>query len=228
MKKHTGTLCAADVWIASILAGLAALLLWLLVSMVQEHASEQKLCQSVVPLGKLTYDEAFLDEASKMRGVRAVLPVQELSLQLKAEGYTAELTCSGVDLDGLQKSVRAAQDVSLGSVPALLLGEEALAGMTDKSGRAVSEKKQKELLRRFAEIKWLYRLAGEVEEENSAVQPGWKPCVVAGVLSEPKDQVFLDYEQARALAGYGAEIKKILLTVKGEQNYEQALAAFSF
>lgn len=214
------------VFLAFIILLLAALI-WFGFLVIQKAQSGKKLCQSVVSIEKMEYGEEFLKEAEKISGIRSVTPVLEVPVQLRAEDYTMEVTWLGTDLEVLEKKVLEAAEVSLSSEPVLLLGEKSLAGMTDNNGQVISEKKQKEFLSRFREMEWQYRLAG-VEQETEDASSDWSPCRIAGILSFPAEEIYFPYDQAVNLMGISSSqsVKKILLTVQGEDNYKRALEYF--
>lgn len=219
-KKHE----TSDMVFALFLILIFAALLGFGVQVLRKARSSQKLCQSVVSLNKIQYDEDFLSEAAKIPGIRSVTPVLELAVRFRAGDYTMETTWLAADLELLDKKAAAAAPVSVGNVPVLLLGEKSLAGMVDSNGQTISEKKQKEYLSQFQEIEWQYQLAG-TEESRQTV---WLPCQVAAVLSEPEEGIYLSYGQGVSLVGLSASqsVSRILLTVQGEDNYEAALSYF--
>lgn len=230
------------------IALLLAAVIWFAVLLRQRAQAAAVLCQSVVPLGEYTYDEAFLEEARKIRGIRSITPVLEIPVRLRAEDYVMDTVWYGVDLEDFRMKLRQAEDTAAGSAPVLWIGEKSLAGMTDANGHALSEQKQREFLSRYSEITWSYQQTeGGAKEHEAAGQTdsgmeaqGWLPCTVAGILSEPADMMYLSFTQAAALAGLlpaGTEgeigsgsaagaVTKILLTVQGKENYEKALVYF--
>lgn len=260
-KKHQQG--SADKLLLFALLSLLAALAVLFGSLVQSVQSQKKLCQSVVPLGKYEYNASFLEQAEKIPGLRSVTPVCEVAVCLRADGYTMDAVLVGVDTSELLMRVKDAQEVMLGTVPVLLIGEKSLSHLTDANGNTASEKKQKELLENYRELTWEYRLIGTGQEVSGAVMPdgaeqgregqngrmagagiqggglqsggdtgAWKPCTVAAILSEPEKDIYLPYSQAAALLeGAGdsegsLSVSKILLTVRGEENYKKAAGLF--
>lgn len=130
----------------------------------------------------------------------------------------------GVDLAELIMTVKEASEVPIGNMAVLLLGENSIAMMEDANGHKISEKKQKELLRRYKEIDWQYCLAGIDEMGNSDGVEDWKPCLIAGILSFPDDEIYLPYEQAEKyveIFSVQTSITRILVTVQGEKNHKK-------
>lgn len=214
------------VFLAFILLLLAALI-WFGFLVIQKAQSGKRLCQSVVSIEKMEYSGEFLKEAEKISGIRSITPVLEVPVQLRAGDYTMETVWLATDLEALEKKVVEAWEVPLSSEPVLLLGEKSLAAMTDNNGQAISEKKQKEFLSRFRELEWQYRLAGS-EPETEDASSDWSPCRIAGILADPAEEIYFSYDQAVALMGisHSQSVKKILLTVQGEDNYKKALEYF--
>lgn len=215
----------ADYILLGCILGLCVLLAWFGGLLFTRMKSARKLCQEVVPLGRLVYDEAFLEEAKKLPGIRSVTPVYEVTVRIAAGDYTMEATLLGVDLQSFSMTVSASEAAAVGSAPVLLFGENSLAGMTDHNGHPVSEKKQRELLENFAETDWSYQIAAS-GKEGSAGSDAWLPCTVAAVLKEPSDAICISYEQAVELSGRtpgtGEPITSVLLTVQGEENFQNA------
>lgn len=200
--------------------------LWFAVRLMQDHFSGKKIYQSEMTLGDMVYNEEFLKEAKKIPGLRSVTPIIEIPVKLRAEGYTMETSLKGVDLAELIMTVKEASEVPIGNMAVLLLGENSIAMMEDANGHRISEKKQKELLSRYKEIDWQYCLAGIDEMGNSDGVEDWKPCLIAGILSSPADEIYLSYEQAEnyvKIFSVQTPITKILVTVQGEKNHKKTM-----
>ena len=223
---------------------LLSALVWLGVSLFQSVQSQKKICQGIVPLGKYSYDARFLEQAKALPGLRSITPICEIPVRLRVEDYVMDTVWTGADLTQLQMHVKQAQDTALGKVPALLIGENSLQALTDMTGHAVSEKRRRSILEQYKELTWQYQLidgipAADKEAEGNAdsvtgkaASPegraapkdgDWSPCNVAAVLGESEERIYLPYEQACTLQPSDSDVTQILLCVRGEDNYEQAL-----
>ena len=230
MKRQRNQSSTGKVLLFGILL-LTISLVWFAVSVYRNMQSEKVICQSVVPLGDFTYDDTFLKQAENLPGIRSLTPVYELPARLKVDGLTMEATFTGVDLEELRMRTVQGAPTPLGRTLVLLLGEKSLSGMTDVNGQPVSEKRQKELLEKCMELEWQYQMVND--SQNAQARPeetGWKVCLIAGVLSEPSEGIYLPSYQAVSFlneSGAGAKngITGFLLTVQGEENYRKALEA---
>ncbi len=223
MKRIKKKLYGTDIIFLLLLAMLFVVLLWFGIQLILGLRAEKKVCQSLVALNNIEYNEDFLEEAQKICGIRSITPVIEIPVILRAKNYTMDAVWLGVDLSDLNMKITQSNEMSIGSTPILLLGEGSLAAMIDNNGHTISENKQKEFLEQFKEIEWQYCMgAGEDVLEE------WKPCLVAGILSDPSEDIYLSYEQASICSKkIGSQsITKVLLTVQGEKNYKQALSYF--
>lgn len=223
MKRIKKKLYGTDIIFLLLLAMLFVVLLWFGIQLILGLRAEKKVCQSLVALNNIEYNEEFLEEAKKIRGIRSITPVIEIPVKLRAKNYTMDAVWRGVDLSDLKMKITQSNEMSIGSTPILLLGEGSLTAMVDNNGHAISEKKQEEFLEQFKEIEWQYCMgAGEDVLEE------WKPCLVAGILSDPSEDIYLSYEQASICSKKSGSqsITKVLLTVQGEKNHKQALSYF--
>jgi len=226
-KKH---LHGTDKVVIGCIVLLVMALLWFTVHLIRDYYSGKKICQSEIMLVDMEYNEEFLKEANKIPGIRSVTPILEIPVKLRAEGYTMETTLLGVNLEELIMTVRESNEVPIGNTPVLLLGEKSISIMTDANGHQISEKKKKELLSRYMEIDWQYCYISMDEVGNSNEVEDWKPCLIAGVLSSPADEIYLPYEQAenyKEMLPAQIPITKILVTVQGEKNHVKALEYFN-
>lgn len=251
MKKWKST----DLLMLCFVIGLFCIIAFFAARLLGKTRTEKQICQSIVSLENFSYEEEFLKEAEKIRGIHSITPVIKIPVRLRVEDYTMDTVLYGVDLEALQMTAAKTAETEVGSAPVLLLGKESLSGMTDHNGHSLSEKKQKEFLTWFQELEWQYELIpGDGVENLSAMDDGsvrtggtyadtkettendWLPCMVAAVLSEPSDKIFISFSQAANLSGlslYGmckgapaGSVKDILLTVQGEENYQKALLLF--
>lgn len=224
MKRKKKKLYGTDIIFLLLFAMLFVVLLWFGIQLILGLRAEKKVCQSLVALNKMEYNEDFLEEAQKIRGIRSITPVLEIPVKLRAKNYTMDAVWLGVDLSELNMKITQSNEMPIGSTPILLLGKGSLAAMVDNNGHTISEKKQKEFLEQFKEIEWQYCMGTEEDD----VLEEWKPCLVAGILSNPSEDIYLSYEQARVYTKkYGNQsVPKVLLTVQGEENYKQALCYF--
>lgn len=122
----------------------------------------------------------------------------------------------GVELTNLHYQAEKASDTALGRTPALLIGKEALFGLVDANGHAISEKRLGQLLEEYQELSITASFSNRPEQTFS--------CRAAAVLKEPADKIYFSIDQAKALAeqyGQPFSIKEVLLTVKGETNFPE-------
>lgn len=225
-KKH---LHGTDKVVIGCIVLLVIALLWFTVRLTRDYYSGKKICQSEIMLVDMEYNEEFLKEVNKIPGVRSVTPILEIPVKLRAEGYTMEITLQGVDLGELSMTVRESNEVPIGNTPVLLLGEKSISIMTDANGHQISEKKQKELLSRYMETDWQYCFISVDEVGNSNEMEDWEPCLIAGILSSPADEIYLPYEQAenyKEMLSAQIPVTKVLMTVQGEKNFEEAMKYF--
>ncbi|MDD3797156.1 MAG: hypothetical protein PHE06_14560 [Lachnospiraceae bacterium] len=190
----------------------------LLIGIQKEH----RIIQKIEDLGGIEYNEAFLEAAKKIPGIRSISPVLEIPVQLKLGEYTMDASLLGVSLKECEMKMKQSQEVILGQKPVLLLGEKALAALTDSNGHTISESQLKQLLASFDQQKLQYSLteaSGEKEmDEKKSLSLSWKDCQIAGIMSAPDDKIYLPYEQAEELAlssVSGTKVKKVLMTMQG-------------
>lgn len=147
--------------------GLIVSLVYFGVSLGQQMKAGAEIFQGVVSLGKIPYNEEFLEEAEKIPGIVSVSPVRRISIRLKAEGYTMETEVIGVNLSELSMTGTASGEISQGSTPVFLLGRKSLTGMTDYNGHKISKKMQKQLLENYEKTDWQYQLVGGEDKTES-------------------------------------------------------------
>lgn len=128
---------------------LAAAALTLSGILLGKFSREEKIFQEQAALNGIVYDEAFLEEAAKLPGIQSVEPVVSLPVQLKVGEYSVETELLGVELTNLHYQAEKASDTALGRTPALLIGKEALFGLVDANGHAISEKRLGQLLEEY-------------------------------------------------------------------------------
>ena len=128
---------------------LAAAALTLSGILLGKLSREEKIFQEQAALNGIVYDEAFLEEAAKLPGIQSVKPVVSLPVQLKVGEYSVETELLGVELTDLHYQAEKASDTALGRTPALLIGKEALFGLVDANGHAISEKRLGQLLEEY-------------------------------------------------------------------------------
>lgn len=216
MKKRVHVLFAGTMTLLLLLCLLMA------AGLVIATQKEQRIVRKIEDLGGIEYNEAFLEAAKKIPGIRSISPVLEIPVQLRLGEYTMEVSLLGVSLEECEWKVKRSQEVTLGQTPALLLGESALAGLTDANGHTIPESQLKQVLDSFEQQKLQYMpngsSDGKAEGEKAGASPCWKDCQIAGIMSTPEDVIYLSYEQAKALAvASGSEItvKKVLMTTQG-------------
>ncbi|MDO4339385.1 MAG: hypothetical protein Q4C91_15070 [Eubacteriales bacterium] len=196
------------------LAALAVLILYFTASLIKSAFAQRRLCQEIIPLSGIEYNGDFLDEAAKLPGFCSVSPVLDVPVSLKMGDYTMECTLCGVNLDELLLTVKESRAVPMGTAPVLLPGSDFLASMEDADGHLLSQAGQAAALENYRNLQINYSLPDEEGE--------WFPCLIAGVLSEPSDKIYIPYAQAEKMLSRPASISKILLTIRGEANMTQA------
>lgn len=204
-----------------IVAALLGTVLYLAGFLMLEYQEEEKVFQDIADLNGIKYDEAFLKEAEKLKGICSLTPLLELNVRLKIDDYTMETTLCGVDLEELRLKGNIQDDIQAGNTPVLLLGEKALSGLTDRNGHTASEEQQQKFLKGYENLNIYYCADCTPGEEK------WLPCRVAGVLASPAEGIYLPYFQAESLAaqnGLPASVEKVLLVIKGKTNREKALS----
>lgn len=205
-----------------LLAAICALLGW---NLLKDREKESKICQNIVDLGNLTWDDDFLETAKKMPGLRSLSPVLEIDVQIRVGDYTMSTVLTGIDFEEYRMKVVRSRETEAGETPALVLGEKSLSGLMDSNGHLISAGQLKKLMGDIFEQEISYRMESAGETETGA----WKACRIAGVTQEPEEGIYIPYEQARRLAGQaGADqsIHKVLLTVQGEEQMERAQSMF--
>lgn len=202
---------------------LCAIVLCLAGSILINQGGEDEIFQDQISLGGMKYDEELLSEAAKLPGIRSLFPILELNVRLKVGDYTKDTVLLGVDLEELSYQAKASREIAVGTNPVLLLGEKSLASLSDINGHAISEDQQKKYLEDYENLEIFLSFPTENGER-------WLPCVIAGVLKTPAEDIYLPYTQAQSLGqeyGLDLSIGKALLTIKGKANREQALRCFS-
>ena len=200
---------------------LAAAALTLSGILLGKFSREEKLFQEQTALNGIVYDEAFLEEAAKLPGIQSVTPVVSLPVHLQVKEYSMDTDFLGVELTDLYYQAERAADTALGRTPALLIGKEALSGLADANGHAISEKRLSQLLEEYQELTFTASFSDRPDQTFS--------CRAAAVLKEPADRIYVSIDQAKALAeqyGQPFSIKEVLLTVKGETNFRRAKESF--
>lgn len=220
MKRRTPCFLAAAGLLVSVIVALALSLLAGMSGADQEY-------QFIASLGGIEYNADFLEAAGKIKGLRRITPVLELPARLRIEDYTMDTIIQAVDIEALDKKVQSARETPVGDNPVLLLGRESLGEMRDSNDHVISEAQQKKFLKAYAELEAEVCIVSENTPESGAEQ--WKKCTVAGILEKPAGGIYLPIDQGRALAAEAgaAKIEKVLLTVKGKENYEKAQDIFS-
>lgn len=206
-----------------LLAAVCILLGW---KLWEEQKKESRICQNIVALGDIVYDDAFLEEAGKIPGLRLLSPVLEISVELKVGDYTMRTVLTGICLEEYRMKVIQARETEAGDTPALILGEQSLSALTDSNGHTISAGQMKKLMKDILEQEMVYRMEPAGEDGAAGT---WKSCRAAAITKEPGEGIYISYEQARRLAGQaGADqsIHKVLLTVQGEEQMERAEGMF--
>ena len=232
-KKIDGFLC--------FLVLLISLVLFLFLRLTYEMQKEKQQYTALFSLGNLSYDQDFLKNASKIKGLQEIWPVVEVPVTIKIDDYTKTTVFNGIDPDAFTENSR--QD-NWGNTPLLLLGSNSLENMKDSNGHAISKKQQNKYLKMGEKLAITYTFAtissGKSSMESSSSittdNPGdnissmsWLPCKVAATLPGEDDQIYIPLSQARALCseiGTPLTVTKVLLKIKGKDNLESARMLF--
>lgn len=98
MKRKKKKLYGTDFVFLLLFAMLFVVLLSFGIQLILGLRAEKKVCQSLVALNNIEYNEEFLEEAKKIRGIRSITPVIEIPVILRAKNYTMDAVWLGVDL----------------------------------------------------------------------------------------------------------------------------------
>ena len=209
------------------LIALCALILFLFFRLFLGIQEEKKTYTALVSLGDLTYDNDFLKNAAKIKGIQEIYPVAQIPVTLKIEDYTESTTFYGIDLNAFVQNP--AED-SLGTMPLLLLGKNSLANLKDSNGHQISQKQQQKYLQMGEELPITYSLDTDIASDsltatashtavsstisstasntanafgnNSssfAASSTWLPCRAAATLENQDTEIYLPLSQAQAL-----------------------------
>lgn len=235
-KKIDGFIC--------FLLLLISLVLFFFLRLTYEMQKEKQQYTALFSLGNLDYDQDFLKNASKIKGLQEIWPVVEVPVTIKIGDYTKTMVFNGIDLNAFTENFR---EDNWGNIPLLLLGSNSLENMKDSNGHVISKKQQNTYLKMGEELAITYTLdsisSSKSSTENSSSisssssmamnNPGdnasWLPCKVAAILPEENDQIYIPLSQARALyseTGTPLTVTKVLLKIKGKDNLESARQIF--
>ena len=238
-KKIDGFIC--------FLLLLISLVLFFFLRLTYEMQKEKQQYTALFSLGNLSYDQDFLKNASKIKGIQEIWPVVEIPVTIKTDDYTKTTVFNGIDLNAFTENF--SQD-NLENAPLLLLESNSLENMKDSNGHAISKKQQNTYLKMGKELAITYTLdsisSNKSSTENSSPisssssmamdNPGdnissasWFPCKVAAILPGENDQIYIPLSQARALcseAGTPLTVTKVLLKINGKDNLESAKQLF--
>lgn len=187
---------------------------------------------ALISLGDLVYDQDFLKNVSKIKGVQEIWPVVEVPVTIKVNDYTKTAVFCGIDLNAFTEI--SSQD-DFGNAPFLLLGNNSLENMKDSNGHTISKKQQEKYLKMGEELPITYALEHTIfnpttSNEDSLSQSFYLPCKVAAILPHEDDQIYIPISQARALCsetGIPLTVTKVLLKISGKANLEKAKQYFA-
>lgn len=217
-KKGSPGFAVFSVMLLLALLGLSGMLIY-------DGLGESTEYQDIVSISGMEYDEAFLEEAAKIPGIRSLSPVLEISVRMQIGEYEMQTVWQALNVEELSLEVESSAETEVGATPVLLLGENSLAGLQDANGHTVSAVEQKKLLADYESLEVRYCL----EAQEMSGQEIWNECRIAGVLRSPSEGIYLDYGQGRQLfQSIGAEIsiQKVFLSVRGKSNWKKALDYF--
>ena len=160
-KKIDGFIC--------FLLLLISLVLFFFLRLTYEMQKEKQQYTALFSLGNLSYDQDFLKNASKIKGIQEIWPVVEIPVTIKTDDYTKNTVFNGINLNAFTENL--SQD-NLENAPLLLLGSNSLENMKDSNGHAISKKQQNTYLKMGKELAITYTLdsisSNKSSTENSS------------------------------------------------------------
>ena len=195
---------------------LITLIIFFFLRLTYGMQEEKQQYTALVSLQGLSYDQDFLKNASKIKGMQQIWPVVEIPVTIRIDDYTKNTVFNGINLNAF---TQISDDHTIfGSTPLLLLGNNALENMKDSNGHIISKKQQQKYLQMGENLEIIYTL-------TDASDPVFLPCKVAAILPWDDDQIYIPFSQAGNLnfeTGSGLNVTKVFLKVKGKSNLEKA------
>lgn len=180
--------------------------------LVWEEIQGQRVHQEIMELGKISYNQTFLEEIAKMDGLISVSPVYEIPVKLRWGDYSMETAFTVLDFDEFQMTGTAPEEIEMGNTPLLLIGKDTLTGLTDIYGNGISKRN----LQKFWEIEDTPALEYCVTDSSEETDtPIWRPCLAVGCLTSPSEGIYISLSQASSLTEILPPVEKILLTTQG-------------
>ena len=195
---------------------LITLIIFFFLRLTYGMQEEKQQYTALVSLQGLSYDQNFLKNASKIKGIQEICPVVEIPVTIRIDDYTKNTVFNGIDLDAFTQI--SDDQTSFGSTPLLLLGNNALENMKDSNGHIISKKQQQKYLQMGENLEITYTL-------TDASDPVFLPCRVAAILPGDDAQIYIPFSQASNLnfeTGSGLNVTRVFLKVKGKSNFEKA------
>lgn len=195
---------------------LITLIIFFFLRLTYGMQEEKQQYTALVSLQGLSYDQDFLKNASKIKGMQQIWPVVEIPVTIRIDDYTKNTVFNGIDLDAFTQI--SDDQTSFGSTPLLLLGNNALENMKDSNGHIISKKQQQKYLQMGENLEITYTL-------TDASDPVFLPCRVAAILPGDDAQIYIPFSQASNLnfeTGSGLNVTRVFLKVKGKSNFEKA------
>ena len=203
------------------------LVLFFFLKLVYGMQEEKQQYTALISLGEINYDQNFLKNASKIKGLQELWPVVEIPITIKIDDYTKTTVFNGIDLNAF---TQVTNQEDLGNTPLLLLGSKALENMKDSNGHTISRKQQEKYLQMKENLKITYsldstNLENTISSNSSAInnntnfsssatpkesffiksnlaittQTTYLPCQIAAILSQEDDQIYIPMSQVSSL-----------------------------
>ena len=195
---------------------LITLIIFFFLRLTYGMQEEKQQYTALVSLQGLSYDQNFLKNASKIKGMQQIWPVVEIPVTIRIDDYTKNTVFNGIDLNAFTHI--SDNQTSFGCTPHLLLGNNALENMKDSNDHIISKKQQQKYLQMGENLEITYTL-------TDASDSVFLPCKVAAILPGDDAQIYIPFSQASNLnfeTGSGLNVTKVFLKVKGKSNLEKA------
>lgn len=162
---------------------------------------------------ELELTEGIVEELRKISGLFRFDAALSAPVTLQLGTYRLETKLSGVNLSSYPLQWKAAQkNILRGNTPALFLGEDVLASMTDQDGRSPGRAQVKKWVNEYKQISLT------VTDETGK----GRKAVLCGILKQPADGVYMDRDQMREVFQTAGRATGGRLMVHGFQNMKKA------
>lgn len=139
----------------------------------------------------------IVEEFRKLSGICGFAPKDTVMVTVSLESYTMEAAICGMEFgrEGMP-FLDAKQNVMLGNVPKLLIGEEAFSFFTDKNGYAP-------LKSQIEKWKENYKSLALILTDEKGVE---RKGEISGIVKQPDDKIYMDKKQMYEI--FGKELHK--------------------